>query len=154
MLLASGCAKRPQPPEIDICEAIHRAPELLGKPIRLLGWYGSTGFWAAIGSGGCRETLIEPKFAQNAVLDTQGLSQSDDAALHDALKNHVLPFGDFHGTFFGVLGKRTGSVQSGPVPLDAAPNLDEMPYVIVIDRVKDVRFERATFREEPPPPPR
>ncbi len=150
---ASGCAA-PPPKEIDTCEAIRRAPELLGKPIKLLGWYGSTGFWSAIGSGDCRETLIEPKFGPSVIVDTTGLSRSDGTALRISLKNDVVPFGGFHGAFFGVLRKRTGAVQSGSVPLDAAPNLHDMPYVMVIDRVADVKFGRATFFEEPPPPPR
>lgn len=152
--LACGCAKAPQPQELGVCDAIRRAPELLGKPIVMVGWYGSTGFWAAIGSRDCLGTLVEPKLGPNVAIQAPDSGQQAVRVLREALDNRVLPPLDFHGRFHGALEKRTGHGQSGPVPLDAAPTLDQMPYVIVLERVDAVRFERAPFFEVPPPPSR
>lgn len=135
-----------------MCEAVRRTPELLGKQIKLTGWYGSNGFWDFIGSERCGNSLIEPNFGPHTIIDGPGIPPQQRHTLQTLPNKFTIPFGDFHGTFYGTLRKRTGAVQSGPVPLDAAPNLDDMPLVLDVDKVSDVKFERSSVFSAPPEP--
>lgn len=153
-LISTACSRSAEPPQFDICAALKNAPELIGKRISLVGWFGNVGFATrAMGSGACPEKLIEPMFDKNVIIQFQNEGEPDADRLRSDLSNNVSA-PDFYAHFVGRLRKRTGQVQSGPVPMDGQPNLDDMPYVFDIERVTDARFERATFVPEPPPEPR
>lgn len=68
----------------------------------------------------------------------------------NTLSNFTIGLGgpeDFHADFTGVLRRRDVSTLVG---FDS-PSIDEMPYVLEIKQVDNIRFERATFWMPLPP---
>ena len=139
----------------NFCEVIRQGPKLAGSIVDVHAWHGSASFWSALGSGEC-DQLIQPDF--NGVVDvtTNGPKSADAGRAIETLRRKPVinvPF-DFSGDFRGVLGRRTGYYPSGPVPLDAAPALDDMPYVLHVTSIRNLQIvPNAPWKKPPPPPP-
>ncbi|WP_308514368.1 hypothetical protein [Sphingomonas flavescens] len=151
LLVTVSCSRSDERHDVNVCEALRDAPALLGKQVTIMGWYGAIGFaGSAIGSGKCPQTLIEPRFTPSLEVELADKQKGNAQGFRDILAGGSRAT-DFSARFTGTLSKRTGQVQSGPVPPDAALNLDDMPYVFDVERIDDLRVERATFLPEPPP---
>jgi hypothetical protein len=119
-------------------------------------WHGSTGgFWDALGSGECDE-LIEPDYNGSMTVVASEPQNPETRKVVEILSRKPVinvPL-DFSADFEGVLEKRTGYYTTRPVPLDASPPVDEMPYVLHVTRIEKLRIVgRAPWIHPPPPPP-
>jgi hypothetical protein len=150
ILLNVACSSRQEHEDIDVCDAIRRAPELLGKPIRIAAAYDYAGYWSAIGSSKCPEKLIEPRFGTGLTLQFRDSSPKREHELRDQLASGFPSQTEFQGRFHGTLRKRTNKPLTGP---HAPPGIEDMPYVFDVERVEDVKLGRSVIGEQPPPPP-
>ncbi len=140
----------------DFCEVVQQGPELAGSIVKMHAWHGSAGFWGALGSGECGE-LIQPDFSGSFDVTTTASQNVETSKLVKLLQEKPainVPF-DFSADFEGVLKKRAGYHPTQPVPLHAPPPLNEMPYVLHVTGIKNLRIVgHAPWKALPPPPPR
>jgi hypothetical protein len=149
------CANSGDPivPRLTVCQAIEIAPQLLGRPIIVQGWYGNTtGYWGAVGDGDCTEVLIEPKIDRDAKLNFAAASDEVSDHTQKMIRGGFWPLWDFRASFHGILKKREVSPDDQP-ELHGLPAQKVMPYVLEIDQIDRIQIERATFWTEPPPLP-
>lgn len=137
-----------------VCDAIQKGPELAGATVTIHAWHGSAGFWDALGSDQC-DKLILPDFDGPFEVNVEGPSDPQTAQLVAILQKKpviIVPF-DFEAEFTGVLEERNGYHPTGPVPLDAPPATNEMPYVLRVTGIDRLKIDRARWKEAEPPPP-
>jgi len=142
LLILTACQRTPG--EIDVCDAIHRAPELLGKPVTLSGWFSNGYHWSAVGSGDCPQKLIATQFHKHTPISFAKSEQPAADEIRKSLADGWPPRWDFQARFYGVLSR-----VNGPAPF--SPSVEEMPYVLDVQRIEGIRIGRATWRKEPPP---
>jgi hypothetical protein len=140
---------------LDFCDVIRQGPQLAGSVVNVHAWHGSAGFWDALGSGEC-DQLIEPDYDGSITVSPSDPKNMDSRKVMEILGRKPVinvPL-DFSGDFQGVLEKRTNYYPARPVPLDAPPPLDEMPYVLRVKSIQNLRIvRRAPWLKLPPPPP-
>jgi hypothetical protein len=109
------------------------------------GWYGNAYHWAGVGSKEC-EDVVEVRFEEVATLSFTGTEGEAAQQARHALAEGFYPLWDFHGRFHGVLTQRA-------VRHPMSPSLDEMHYLLTVQRVDGIQIERAAWKSAPPPPP-
>ena len=147
------CANSGDPiePSLTVCQTIDIAPQLMGRPIIVQGWYGNvTGYWGALGSSECNDVLIQPEIDRDAKLNFA--APSDEGADHTQkmIREGLLPLWEFRASFHGTLKKREAS-SNGKIKLHSPPGQKFMPYVLEINEINAIQIEPAPFWSEPPP---
>lgn len=151
ILCANSCD--PIEPILTVCQTIDMAPQLVGRPIIVQGYYGNiTGYWAALGSGECTDALIQPKIDRDAKLNFATASEEGSDHTLKMIREGFLPIWEFRASFHGILKKREVSPDD-KLKLHSPPGQKFMPYVLEIDEINAIQIEPATFWEEPPPLP-
>jgi hypothetical protein len=142
-----------QQPASNFCNVIRQGPQLAGSVVNVRAWHGSPGgFWDALGSPKC-DQLIEPDFDGRISVTAADPQNAESRKVLQMLAEKPVinvPL-DFSGDFRGVLEKRTGYYSTRPVPLDAPPPLDEMPYVLHVTSIDNLRIVRKAPWIKPPP---
>jgi hypothetical protein len=140
---------------LKFCGVVRQGPELARSMINVHAWHGSAGFWDALGSGECDE-LIEPDFQGPIAVVLSDPSSADSRKIMEILARKPVinvPL-DFSGDFEGILEKRASNYPTRPMPLDASPPLDEMPYVLHVTSIQNLQIvPRAPWLEPTPHPP-
>lgn len=143
----------PIEPSLTVCQTIDIAPQLVGRPIIVQGWYGNmTGYWAALGSGECTGVFIHPKIDRDAKLNFAAASDEGSDHTQKMIRDGFLPVWEFRASFHGILKKREVSPDD-KFKLHSPPGQKFMPYELEIDEINAIQIEPATFWAEPPPRP-
>jgi len=142
LALPTGCQHAA--PELDACEAINQAPNLLGKPVAVTGWYGRGYHWTGLGSRSCAG-LIEVQIGDKPAVAVADPKDKRAVEAQGLLAQSLPTFWDFRAKFTGVLTKRS-------VAQPFSPTADAMPYVLAVSRIDDLRIDRAPWRSRPSPP--
>lgn len=131
---------------MDMCELAQSGEERINSTVTVRAWYGSNDHGSLIGSDQCRNFLIDPKFKPN--LRSSFLNPKHSSAGNTRIAFTIGMGGpdDYRADFTGVLRKRD-NFTAGDIHL---PPMDEMPYVLEIQGVDNIRFERAKFWLLPP----
>ncbi|WP_440860821.1 hypothetical protein [Sphingopyxis sp. 22461] len=144
--LAAGCSGSSADAPIDVCDLARSGKKRINDSVTVRAWYGFNYHGSLMGSDRCRNFSIDPDFRPNLRSSFLNPKHSSVGDTRSAFKIGMGGPDDYHADFTGILRKRNTSTAGDP----HLPPMDEMPYVLEIDRVDNVRFEQATFW--PPPP--
>lgn len=144
--LAAGCSGSVKNPPIDVCDLARSGERRINDTVTVRAWYGVNNHGSLIGSDQCRNFLIDPVFKPNLRSSFLNPKHSAVGSTRSAFTIGMGGPDDYHADFTGILRKRNISAASNP----HLPPMDEMPYVLEINRVDNVRFEQATFWLPPP----
>jgi len=136
----------------DFCDVIARGRMRAGQTIEMRAWYETMGMGDALGSPKC-EKLMMPDFSGPFSVTSEGSPNAETSQVlgRPRQKPPIPILWDFNAEFQGTLEKRTGYYATGPVPLDAPPPLDEMPYIFHVTAIRHIKVERANWKVPPPP---
>ena len=144
--LAAGCSDSSADALTDVCDLAQSGERRINETVTVRAWYGFNDHGSLLGSQDCQNFRIAPHFKsdlRSSFLDPKHPSVGNTRS---AFKVGMGGSYDYHADFTGILRKRSISTV-GDMHL---PPIEEMPYVLEIYRVDNVRFEQATFRRPPP----
>lgn len=144
--LAAGCSASPLNAPIDVCELALSGEKRINETVTVRAWYAFNDHGSRLGSDRCRYFMIDPNFKSNVRGSFLNPQHPSVGNTRSAFTIGMGGPDDYHADFTGILRKRDISTV-GDVHL---PPIEELPYILIISRVDNIRFERAKFRVPPP----